>query len=181
MVRETWVQPQVASYLRLFKKWYLITTCLTLSNIRYVSRVKWSNPGKGVAPSPIEKGALSSPSSTVHTSVCVCVCTRVYGWENLMIAFIWIWEKISPFQSPGSFWNEIDLLIDFNDMSTCLGLFYAEKLENCVHCTFIITFFVQLFLKRFCFWYSRRSWHPLRMDYTVYKRREQVVPKQKAI
>ena len=27
-------------------------TCLTLSNIRYVSRVKWSNPGKGVAPSP---------------------------------------------------------------------------------------------------------------------------------
>ena len=30
----------------------LIPTCLTLSNIRYVSRVKWSNPGKGVAPSP---------------------------------------------------------------------------------------------------------------------------------
>ena len=26
--------------------------CLTLSNIRYVSRVKWSNPEKGVAPSP---------------------------------------------------------------------------------------------------------------------------------
>ena len=26
--------------------------CLTLSNIRYISRVKWSNPGKGVAPSP---------------------------------------------------------------------------------------------------------------------------------
>ena len=34
------------------KKWYLIPTCLTLSNIRYVSRVKWSNSGKGVAPSP---------------------------------------------------------------------------------------------------------------------------------
>ena len=28
------------------------TPCLTLSNIRYVSRVKWSNSGKGVAPSP---------------------------------------------------------------------------------------------------------------------------------
>ena len=26
--------------------------CLTLSIIRYGSRVKWSNPGKGVAPSP---------------------------------------------------------------------------------------------------------------------------------
>ena len=29
-----------------------IHSCLTLSNIRYVSKVKWSNPGKGVAPSP---------------------------------------------------------------------------------------------------------------------------------
>ena len=34
------------------KKWYLIPPYLTLSNIRYGSRVKWSNPGKGVAPSP---------------------------------------------------------------------------------------------------------------------------------
>ena len=51
MVRETGVQSQVESYERL-KKWYLIHPCLTLSNIRYVSRVKWSNPGKGVAPSP---------------------------------------------------------------------------------------------------------------------------------
>ena len=51
MVRETWVQSQVASYQRL-KKWYLIPPCLKLSNIRYLSRVKWSNPGKGVAPSP---------------------------------------------------------------------------------------------------------------------------------
>ena len=33
-------------------KWYLIVHCLTLSNIRYVSRVKWSNLGKGVAPTP---------------------------------------------------------------------------------------------------------------------------------
>ena len=32
-------------------KWYLIPSCLTLSNIRYVSRAKWSKPGKGVAPS----------------------------------------------------------------------------------------------------------------------------------
>ena len=51
MVWETWVQSQVASYQRLLKC-YLIPPCLTLSNIRYVSRVKWTNPGKGVAPSP---------------------------------------------------------------------------------------------------------------------------------
>ena len=34
------------------QKWYFIPLYLTLSDIRYVSRVKWSNPGKGVAPSP---------------------------------------------------------------------------------------------------------------------------------
>ena len=51
MARETWVQSQVESYQRL-KKWYLMPPCLTLSIIRYRSRVKWSNPGKGVAPSP---------------------------------------------------------------------------------------------------------------------------------
>ena len=51
MVWETWVQFQVASYQRLYK-WYLIPPCLTLSNIRYVSRVNWSNPGKAVACTP---------------------------------------------------------------------------------------------------------------------------------
>ena len=30
----------------------MIPPCLILSNIRYLSRVKWSNPGKGVVPSP---------------------------------------------------------------------------------------------------------------------------------
>ena len=34
------------------KKWYLMPLCLTLSIIKYGSRVKWSNPGKGVGPSP---------------------------------------------------------------------------------------------------------------------------------
>ena len=43
MIRETWVQSQVASYQRLLK-WYLIPPCLTLSNIRHISKVKWSNP-----------------------------------------------------------------------------------------------------------------------------------------
>ena len=50
MVQQTWVLTQVASYQRLLK-WYLIPPCFTLSIIRYVSRVKWSNPGKEVAPS----------------------------------------------------------------------------------------------------------------------------------
>ncbi len=37
------------------QKWYLMPPCLTLSIIRYVSRVKSSNPGEGVAPSPIPR------------------------------------------------------------------------------------------------------------------------------
>ena len=63
MARETWIQSQVESYQRL-KKCYLIPPCLTLSIIRYGSRIKWSNPGKRVAPSPTpwcssyQKGSL---------------------------------------------------------------------------------------------------------------------------
>ena len=48
MALETRVQSQVESCQRL-KKWYLMPPCLTLSIIRNGSRVKWSNPGKGVA------------------------------------------------------------------------------------------------------------------------------------
>ena len=50
-------------------KMVLDTNLLKLSHITYVSRVKWSNPGKGVAPTPsvvvIGKGAFGSPSTTV--------------------------------------------------------------------------------------------------------------------
>ena len=70
MVRKTGVQSQVESYQRL-KKRYLILPCLPLSILRYVSSIKWSNPGERVA-SPlhlgvvaIEKGAFGSPSTTV--------------------------------------------------------------------------------------------------------------------
>ena len=44
-------QGDLGSYQRL-KKWYLMSPCLTLSIIRYGSRVKWSNPVKRAAPSP---------------------------------------------------------------------------------------------------------------------------------
>ena len=51
VARETRVQSQFESYQRL-KKWYLMQPCWTLSITRYGSRVKLSNPGKWVAPSP---------------------------------------------------------------------------------------------------------------------------------
>ena len=53
------------------KKWYLMPPCLALSIIRYGSRVKWSNPGKLIAPSPTpwcssyRKGSFGLPSTTV--------------------------------------------------------------------------------------------------------------------
>ena len=51
MVQETWLQSKFASY-QILKKCYLILPCLKLSNIRYVSKVKWSNPRKRVPLSP---------------------------------------------------------------------------------------------------------------------------------
>ena len=48
---ETEVQSEVKSYQKL-KKWYLMPPCLALSIIRWGSRVRCSNPGNGVAPSP---------------------------------------------------------------------------------------------------------------------------------
>ena len=79
MVQAIWIQSSVESYQRL-KKWYLIPPCLTLSNIKYVSRVKWSNPRKGVVPPlllsvvAIEKETFWLPSTTV-TNFCFCIMT----------------------------------------------------------------------------------------------------------
>ena len=84
MVREIRVQSQVESYQKLFKKWHLIPPCLTLSFIRYVWRVKWSNQGKGVVPSPsprvvaIENGAFGSPSITVANFTTLLIYVYIY-------------------------------------------------------------------------------------------------------
>ena len=64
-----WVQSKVESYQRL-EKWYLMLPCLTLSIIRYGSRVEWRNPGKGVA---IEKGAFRSPLTVVTNFTYTCL------------------------------------------------------------------------------------------------------------
>ena len=49
MAREIGVQSPVESYQRL-KKWYLMPPYLALSTMMLGSRIKWSNPGDGVAP-----------------------------------------------------------------------------------------------------------------------------------
>ena len=68
MVRETWVQSQVESYQRL-KKLYLTPPCLTLSIIKYVSRVKGSNPREGLLAlsTPRCSGAFGSTTITNFT------------------------------------------------------------------------------------------------------------------
>ena len=100
MIRETVVQSQVKSYQRL-KKWYLMPTCLTLSTIRWGSRVKWNNQGNGVAPSQhlgvvaIKKGAFGSPSTKVTnftTYICVCVYIYIYIYIYMyMCVYIFVY------------------------------------------------------------------------------------------
>ena len=80
MAREIWVQSPVESYQRL-KKWYLMPPCLTLSIIRYGSRVKWSNPGKGVAPSPTPRCSKLSkrePSTMVANFTYLLISYYIY-------------------------------------------------------------------------------------------------------
>ena len=70
MTRESGVQSPVELYQTL-KTWYLMSPCLTYIIIRYGSRVKWSNPEKGVSTSPTAwcgnylKWSLLSPSNSV--------------------------------------------------------------------------------------------------------------------
>ena len=85
MSRKTWFQSQIKSYQSL-RKLYLMPPCLTLSIIRYISRVKWSNPGKGVAPSPTPwcssywKGSLWV---TLNYSHQIYLLTYIYIYNSL--------------------------------------------------------------------------------------------------
>ena len=61
------------------QKWYLMPPCLILNIIRYGSRIKWSNPGKGGVPTPtlgviaIEKWTFGSPSFTIVNFVYIYI------------------------------------------------------------------------------------------------------------
>ena len=97
----------------------MITPCLTLSNIRCISRVKWSNPGKGVAPSPTRwcssycKGnLLDAPSTMVANGISTL---DGYLMPNPVFTYIssaiyWVfgmtWPGIET-QSPGPLANTL--------------------------------------------------------------------------
>ena len=75
------------------KNWCLMPPCLTLSIIMYVSQVKWSNPGKGVAPSPTPqcssywKGSLWVSLHYSRQLYFMTLPTRRVGWafDHLMV------------------------------------------------------------------------------------------------
>ena len=122
MVRETWVQSQVRSYKRL-KKWYLIHPCLTLGIIRYVSKVKWSNPGEGVAPSP--------------TSLTFCSSVDVKTVEYLLIA-ITLRSALIRFVSHESCSYSIEMSAQKTKQKPLIVLKYQNKLIVVIYLTFFL-------------------------------------------
>ena len=50
-------------------------------------------------------------------------------------------------------WKGFDWVIDFNGMSTRLGLFYAKKFGNRVHCTLVFAFLCGCFFSSFVLFY----------------------------
>ena len=70
----------------ILKKGYLMPPCLTLSIIRYRSRVKWSTPRKGVAP---------SPTSWCHSYWKGSLWVTIdYGHQFYLLCF-WSWSEWS--------------------------------------------------------------------------------------
>ena len=68
-------------------KWYLMPPCFTLGIIRYGSRVKWTNSGKGVAPSPTSrccsywKGGLQVAYNHGH-QLCLYIYKQIIACKN---------------------------------------------------------------------------------------------------
>ena len=85
MTQETRVQSQVESY-QILTKWYFIPPCLTLSIIRYLSRVMWGYSEKRVVPSRISR--CSSNWKRSHRIV------LDYGYQLYLYIYIYIYIYI---------------------------------------------------------------------------------------
>ena len=90
--------------------------------------------------------SLSLSLSLTHSHLLSFFTSHFLKWAYTQIS-VHIFSKISEIISQPFNW-----LINFNVMSTRLGLFYAQKLGNCVHCTFIFTFFVDS--KGYVIWFN---------------------------
>ena len=111
MVQETGVQSQVKSYQKL-KKWYLMPPWLTLSIIRWGSRVKWSNPGKGVAPSP-------TPQCSSYWRRCFRVTLNYGRQHNIIISRV-----ISSHMGP--MYIETPSIYTFTEWTEIIGLSHGS-------------------------------------------------------
>ena len=89
---EMGVQSRGELYKRL-KRLYLMPPCLTYNIIRYVSKVKWSNPEKGVAPS-------STPRCSSYWKGNLWV-TLDYGCQLLLYMYA---HNIFPLGANYSYW-----------------------------------------------------------------------------
>ena len=99
-VKHSWVIPKT-------KKWYLMLTSLTLNIIRYISRVKWSNPWKGVAFSPtplccsywkksLRVALVDSHQLYIYLSIylSLCIYIHIYLYIHYMYIYISIYISI---------------------------------------------------------------------------------------
>ena len=89
--------------IRMTLKWYLIPPCLILNNIRYVSRVKWSNPGKGVAP-------FSTPQCSSYWKRSIQVANFTYLLTLYIYIYIYI-IRVQPNSEPNAEFNGCHLYI----------------------------------------------------------------------
>ena len=92
--RETRVQSQIESY-QILKKWYSMPPCLILSFIWYRSRIKGSNPEKGVVSFPTPqcssywKGNFRSPLTMVTNFTYFILLYRGWGGPHGLAANKW--------------------------------------------------------------------------------------------
>ena len=91
----------------------MIPPCLTLSNIRYVLRVKWSNTGKGVARSPPTprcssywKGGLLVALDYGRQHIHIYLWTRLHPWHfsfhHEIVNIVCLWFKLFFFLNGNS-------------------------------------------------------------------------------
>ena len=137
----------------------MIPPCLTLSNIKYVSRVKWINQGKGVAPCPTLrcssywKGSLRvtldygcqfyfTVSLTLYQCHCQsCVNEVEHNIElplelHVLLLDWWLSKIYSHFHSSRLFFFPFDI-------NFCSPFFTFLKIHYC--CTFLFFFFILFF------------------------------------
>ena len=126
---EDWrtIPGQVISKTKKKKKYLIPPPCLTFSVIRYVSRVKWSNPGKGVAPFPTPwcssywKGSLWVTLDYDHQlyffyiaitdwalSKLYCIWFTTNLWSEIVTTYIYIYTHTHTYIQTHTVWARCD-------------------------------------------------------------------------